>query len=88
MRTLIIILAGIVLYIIGFLVSKYLAGSGTASHNIVTIIFIMAWFIISAVNMWLGITWAGYTFMEELPIFLLIFLVPSVLALFIQWKFL
>jgi hypothetical protein len=31
---------------------------------------------------------AGYSFREELPIFLLIFLLPSAVALFVTWKFL
>jgi hypothetical protein len=38
--------------------------------------------------MWIGMTEAGYPFMEELPIFLLIFLVPAAVAGFVKWKFL
>jgi hypothetical protein len=31
---------------------------------------------------------AGYSFREELPIFLLIFFLPSAVAIFVKWKFL
>jgi hypothetical protein len=36
--------------------------------------------------MWIGVARAGYSFREELPIFLLIFLLPAVAAVFIRWK--
>jgi hypothetical protein len=42
----------------------------------------------AAANMWLGVSQAGYSFREELPIFLLIFLLPSAVAMFVKWKFL
>jgi hypothetical protein len=38
--------------------------------------------------MWMGVSKAGYSFGEELPIFLLIFLLPSLVALAVKWKFL
>jgi hypothetical protein len=38
--------------------------------------------------MWLGVAQAGYSVKEEIPIFLLIFLLPVAVALFVQWKFL
>ncbi len=38
--------------------------------------------------MYLGVRQAGYSVREELPIFLLIFLVPAAAALLLRWKFL
>jgi len=35
--------------------------------------------------MWIGVTQAGYALMEELPIFLLIFLLPTAAALMVKW---
>jgi hypothetical protein len=46
------------------------------------------WFGAAAVNMWVGVTRAGYSFREELPIFLLIFLVPRLVAVTVKLKFL
>ena len=40
-------------------------------------VFIGLWFIAAAVNLYVGVTRAGYSFMEELPIFLLIFGAPA-----------
>jgi hypothetical protein len=37
-------------------------------------------------NLWFGVTRAGYTLREELPIFLLIFAIPAVLAVLVRWK--
>ncbi len=42
----------------------------------------------AAANMWVGVARAGYSFQEELPIFLLIFLLPVAVALAVKWKFL
>jgi hypothetical protein len=38
--------------------------------------------------MWLGVSQAGYSFQEELPILLLIFLLPVAVAVVVNWKFL
>lgn len=45
--------------------------------------FLAVWFVCAAVNMWIGIQSAGYSFAEELPIFLLIFGLPAVAALIV-----
>ena len=49
--------------------------------------FIALWFVAAAVNLWLGVSRAGYTVMEELPIFLAIFAVPAAAAGFVWWKY-
>jgi hypothetical protein len=45
------------------------------------------WFVAAAANMWVGVSQAGHSFQEELSIFLLILLPPSVVAIFVKWKF-
>ena len=50
--------------------------------------FTALWFVIGAANLWVGVNRAGYAFSEELPIFLLIFLVPVAFAVLVRWKFL
>jgi hypothetical protein len=49
--------------------------------------FIPVWFIIAAVNMYIGVARAGYTVMDELPILLLNFAVPAVIAAIVIWQF-
>ena len=51
-----------------------------------TVVFVVLWFAAAAINMWLGISRAGYSFAEELPIFLLIFLLPALAAVLVGWK--
>lgn len=84
MRTLIIINAGLVLWVVCLGVARLLAASTTTA----TIVFAAAWFVAAAANMWIGISQAGYTFKEELPIFLLIFLLPVAVAILVKWKLL
>jgi hypothetical protein len=84
MRTGIIILAGLAPWAICLGLAKLIAASTTMT----TAAFIALWAIAAAVNMWVGVTQAGYAFREELPIFLLIFLVPSIVAAVVKWRFL
>jgi hypothetical protein len=48
--------------------------------------FVVLWFAVAAFNMWVGVAKAGYSVGEELPIFLLLFGVPAVLAALVRWK--
>ena len=88
MRTAIIILAGFVLWGLCLGVAKLAAGLDSSSATFATLAFIVLWFVLAAANMWLGISTAGFTFMQELPIFLLIFLLPSAVAALVKWRFL
>jgi hypothetical protein len=88
MRTMIIILGGFVLWAVCLGIAKLLANTSTSSTTIATAAFVAIWFVAAASNMWVGVSQAGYSFREELPIFLLIFLLPSVVAVFVKWKFL
>lgn len=51
-----------------------------------TVAFVVLWFLIAGVNLIIGVTKAGYSFAEELPIFFLIFLVPSLVAVLVKWR--
>ncbi|MCI0417535.1 hypothetical protein L0222_32615 [bacterium] len=87
MRTMIIILGGFVLWAVCLGIAKFLAHS-TSSMTTATMAFVAIWFVTAASNMWIGVSQAGYTFQEELPIFLLIFLLPAAVAILVKWKFL
>ncbi len=50
-------------------------------------VFIAPWFVATAANMYIGVTRAGYSFMEELPIFLLLFGVPAIAAVLLRARF-
>ncbi|WP_417280039.1 hypothetical protein [Celeribacter sp.] len=42
--------------------------------------FCVIWAIAAAINLWVGVARAGYSFAEELPIFAVVFAVPAFLA--------
>lgn len=48
--------------------------------------FIPVWLVCAAVNMWVGVNHAGYTYAQEFPIFLAVFAVPAVIAAFLAWR--
>jgi hypothetical protein len=87
MRTLIIILSGFVLWTVCLAVAKLFGSASLISMVHATRVFAVIWFLIAAGNMWIGLTQADYSFKEELPIFLLIFLLPVATAIFVKWKF-
>jgi hypothetical protein len=86
MRTMVIILGGFVLLAVCIVVARRLGGGAAAPIGSAVAIFIAAWFVLAAINMWFGVARAGYSFREELPIFLVIFLVPAAAAVFLGWR--
>jgi hypothetical protein len=59
---------------------------GVARLRSAAVVFIGLWFVVAAANMYVGVARAGYSFMEELPIFLLIFAVPAIAAILVRSK--
>jgi hypothetical protein len=86
MRTIIIILGGFLLLAVCIGVVRLLGG-GVVTIGTTVKVFIPIWLIAAGINMWIGVSRAGYSVAEELPIFLLIFSLPAAAALFILWKF-
>lgn len=85
MRTLMIILGGFALLAACLAVARIFAAGSMRSA---VILFLLLWLLVAGSNMWVGVTRAGYSVSEELPIFLLIYAVPAIAALIIRWKFL
>ena len=86
MHTLMVLTAGFVLIFFCLLVARAIAGPGLAPMVRAVQVFIPLWFIVVAVNMWVGVNDAGYTIAEELPIFLVNFAVPAVAAALLWWR--
>jgi len=85
MRTLLIILGGLIILAAGLFVDRWLGGG---AHLLRTAqIFVVVWLALALLNMWLGVAKAGYSVREEFPIFLIIFLIPAGAAALIAWKF-
>jgi hypothetical protein len=87
MRTVLIILAGFLVWGVCVGAAKMSANPGRAIGT-ATVAFVSVWFVVAAVNMYFGVARAGYAFREELPIFLVILLVPVIAAALVKWRFL
>jgi hypothetical protein len=61
-------------------------GKGTAALARAALIFVPLWFIGAAINLWIGVARAGYSVADEAPIFLLVFAVPTAIALLLRRK--
>ena len=82
MRTVVIILIGLVLLAVWLRVARSAANGRPETVRTAVWAFIAVWFVAAAINLWIGVSQAGYSFLEELPIFLVIFGIPAALALF------
>jgi hypothetical protein len=86
MRSVMIIAGGLLLLGAFVLVARLLGGGTTRSMVTAVQIFLPVWLVASLVNMWIGVSRAGYSVAEELPIFLAIFLIPGIAAALIWWR--
>lgn len=85
MHMLMVIAGGSVLLGVFLLFGK-LWGGDAAALALAAKIFIPVWLAVSIANLWIGVSYAGYTVREELPILLLVFLVPAALASLVIWR--
>jgi hypothetical protein len=83
MRTALIILGGLVVWGV-FVATAKMSSNPSRAIGTATIAFVLVWFLLAAVNMYFGVARAGYAFREELPIFLVIFLLPAIVAFVAQ----
>lgn len=84
MRTIVIIVGGLVL--LGVFAFAGWRFGGVPALVTAAKVFIPVWLVAALINMWIGVSRAGYSVAEELPIFLVIFAVPAAVAGFIWWK--
>ena len=88
MRTALIILSGIGIWAVGIFLARRLGKPGGSAVSDATLAFITFWFLAAATNMWIGVAQAGYTFREELPVFVVIVAIPAAIAAIAKSKFL
>ncbi len=88
MRTLLFLIAGVMLLAAFLLLAKLFSVTVTDAPRVALISFVVVWLLVCGLNMWIGVTRAGYSIAEELPIFLLIFGVPAVAAALLKWRLL
>ena len=84
MHTAIVIGIGFVVLAACLVVGR--AVGGAAAVPTAALVFLPIWLLGAAVNMAIGVRRAGYTVAEEAPVFLIVFAVPALLALFLRWR--
>lgn len=77
MRTLYVIGGGLLLLGIFALFARALSGVRPEVRGQLLLAFIPVWLACAAFNMWVGVSRAGYSVEDELPIFLVAFAIPA-----------
>ncbi len=85
MHTLLVIGAGIALLGL-FLLFGHLWGNGMAALPWAAKAFLPLWLVLSMVNLWVGVAKAGYSLRDELPMLLVVFAVPAMVAGVAIWR--
>ena len=86
MRTALFLLAGLLLLGAAVLLGRLFSANYPGAVVTAIVAYVALWLIIAGANMWVGVAKAGYSVTEELPIFLLIFGLPVVVAILLKWK--
>ena len=69
-----------------FMLFGKLWGGTTPDLVLAAKLFVPIWLIVAVTNLWVGVTKAGYSVREELPILLVVFAVPAVAAGIVIWR--
>ncbi|MDB6178388.1 hypothetical protein PAF17_12860 [Paracoccus sp. Z330] len=80
MHTVLVILGGFVLLAITYAMALWHSASLRRAFPVYAIL----WVIASAINLWIGVTHAGYSVSDELPIFVVVFGIPCAVAWFVS----
>jgi len=85
-HTIKVIAGGFVLLALCLVVGLLMGGAGqSAVVARAALVFVPIWLVGAGINMWVGVSKAGYSVKEEAPLFLVVFLIPVVVALLI-WR--
>jgi hypothetical protein len=86
MRTALFIVAGLALVAASMLLGRLFSTHYPTAPMAAFVTFAVIWLVIAGANMWVGVQKAGYSIGEELPIFVLIFLLPAAAGAFFRWR--
>ena len=85
MHTLRIILGGFLLLGVCLLVGRWIGGAA-AVVGVAIKCFLVLWLIATLINMWVGVSKAGYSIQDEAQVALLVFAVPAITSIPIWWR--
>jgi hypothetical protein len=85
MHTLYVIAGGLLLLGIFVLFARALSDVHRGARGKLLLAFIPVWLACAAFNMWVGVSRAGYSVGDELPVFVVVFVVPAAIAFWL-WR--
>jgi hypothetical protein len=86
-HTIKVIAGGFVLLAVCLLAGRLMGGTWqSAGVARAALVFPPLWLVGAGINMWVGVSKAGYSVKEEAPFFLVVFLIAAVVALFVWWR--
>jgi hypothetical protein len=88
MRTALFLAVACLLLAASLILGRLFSSNYPSATYTATLVFLSVWLIISAFNLWVGVAKAGYSLGDELPIFILIFGIPAIVAIILKWRFL
>jgi hypothetical protein len=88
MRTILFLVSGLLLMSSFLIVAKLFSEHFPSAPNWALALGLGLWLAVTGSNMWIGVSKAGYSVAEELPILALLFLMPAVAAILVRWRFL
>jgi hypothetical protein len=87
LHTIKVIAAGFALLALCLIAGRLIGAGQPALVARAALVFVALWFVGAGINMWLGVSRAGYSVKEEIPFFFIVFLIPATVALFFWWKY-
>jgi len=88
MRTTLFLIAGLLLMASSLIVAKLFSEHYPSAPNWVVGCSVALWLAVTTTNLRVGVSKAGYSVAEELPILLLLFGVPVAAAILLRWRLL
>jgi hypothetical protein len=88
MRTFLFLVVGFLLLTAFLLLGRLFSTNYPNALYAATFAFVSTWLVVSIGNLWVGVSKAGYAVSDELPIFLLIFGLPALVAVILKWRYL
>ena len=88
MRTILLLVAGMLMMGSLLIPAKLFAEHFPSALNYSLALGFILWLAVTGINLWIGVSKAGYSLSDELPIFALLFLVPFVSAALVRWRLL
>lgn len=86
MRTGLFLLAGFLILGASVILTRLFGENVPAAATWSTAAFLVLWLALVGFNMYVGVTRAGYSVGDELPVFLVLFAIPALAAALVKWK--